>query len=210
MPILLIATGLLSACTRPVAVESTWLEGVPRDQTFRNALVVGVTPNFNVRCRFERAMAASLRNANVKATASCSVMDMKDPLTKVGVTPVVASLGADAVLATRLVDHKAKLVEGNTNETRAKSYYKPVGYGRNDGYYGYYGLPVTYVDFVAEEATFSLQSTVVIATNLYETRNAALVYTLETTAAKQTSEGEVIDVITTAIADRLRRDGLVQ
>lgn len=89
--LLIFATGLLGACTRPVAVESTWLEGVPRDQRFSNVLIVGVTPNFNVRCRFERAMAASLRNANVKATASCSVMDMKDPLTKEGVTPVVAS-----------------------------------------------------------------------------------------------------------------------
>jgi len=204
----MLAMACLGACTRPVAVESTWLEGVPRDQSFHNVLVIGVSPAFNTRCRYERALAAILRSASVKATASCTVMDMKDPLTKESVTPVVASLGADAVLATRLVAHKADLVEGGTNETRGRAFYKPVGYGV-DSYYGSYGLPVTYVDFVAEESALTLERTATISTNLYETRNASLIYTMDTTAFDKDSQGAIIDAMTTAIADRLRRDGLV-
>ncbi len=207
---LALAAASLGACTRPVTVDSDWLEGVPRNQSFSNLLVIGVTANFNVRCRFERALAASLRSANVTATASCAEMAMKDPLTREGVTPVVTRLGNDAVIATRLVDQKANLVEGANADTRATGYYKAVGYGRNDAYFGHYGLPVTYVEFVAEESVFTLQATVRIATNLYETRNASIVYALETTAADLESQAEAIDVITAAIAERLHRDGLVR
>lgn len=207
-----LAIGLLAGCTRPVTVESTWPEGVPRNQSFKNLLVVGVTTNYNTRCRFERLMAASLRSKTVKATASCAEMREKDPLTKDGLIPVVAATGADAVLVTELLGAKAKVVEGGTAEARGKAYYKPTGYGYayNYSYYGAYGLPVTYVDFTVEQAEFTLERTVSIATNLFETRNASLVYSLDTTANDCESRDEVLDVITLGIADRLHRDGLVR
>jgi hypothetical protein len=209
---LLVATGLLAACTRGVEIESTWLDEVPRNQSFSNVLVVGVTPNFNLRCRFERAMAASLRSASVKATASCAEMSMTDPLTREGITPVVVALGADSVLTTELVDGTAKLVEGGTDEARGEAYAKATGYGYAYGYghYGSYGLPVTYVEFTAEDPTFTLQRTVLIASYVYETRNASRVYALQTTARDKQSREEVLDVVTFGVAERLRRDGLMR
>jgi hypothetical protein len=207
-----LAIGLLAGCTRQVTVESTWPENVPRNQSFSNVLVVGLSTNYSLRCRFERLMAASLRSKSVKATASCAEMTSKDPLTKDGLLPIVASTGADAVLVTELLGGSAKMVEGGSSENRSKAYYKPTGYGYayNYSYYGSYGLPVTYVDFTAEQSAFALQRTVAIATNLFETRNASLVYAMETTARDCESRDEVLDVITLGVADRLRQDGLVR
>lgn len=203
---------LLAGCTRPVTVDSTWAEGVPRDKAFGNVLVVGVTPNYNLRCRYERFMAATLREAGVQATASCAAMSSTEPLTRDGIIPVVRETGADAVLTTELLGGRARLQEGGSEETRGKAYYKATGYGYayNYGYYGAFGLPVTYVDFTAEDSAFTLERSVAIASNLFETRGAALVYSLQTVARDCESREEVLDVITLAIADRLGRDGLLR
>ena len=146
--IIVLATAL-AACTRPTTVESSWSEGVPRNQTFGKVLVVGVTPNYTTRCRFERMMMDSLNTNGVRSLTSCSRMKSSDPLTRDAVIAAVGESGADAVFATRLVDGKINVKEGGTDEARGEAYVKPVGYGY-DSYYGGYGMPVTYVNFVAE------------------------------------------------------------
>jgi hypothetical protein len=199
-----------AACTRPTTVESAWA-GARTGQTFTRVLVVGVTPDYNTRCRFERMMMDSLNANGVNSMTSCSRMASKDALTREAVVEIVRELDADAVLSTRLVDGKVRTVEGGSDEARGEAYYKPVGYGYvDDPFYGSYGLPITYVDFVAEAPTMTLQRTVVVSSHLYETQGASLVYTVDTATYDKESQSEVIDAITDAIADRLRRDGLVR
>lgn len=201
---------ILAGCTRPTTVDSAWVEGVPRDRAFGNVLVVGVTPNYNTRCRFERMLRDSLIEAGIRSETSCSKLGLKDPLTRDAVVQIVTELGSDAVLSTRLVDAKAGLVEGGTDEARGENYYKPTGYGyAYDPYYGAFGVPVVYGTFVAENPALTLERTVVVSSNLYETRGAALVYSLDTTVYDAQSQGEVMDEIAIAIAARLGRDGLV-
>lgn len=203
------AAAMAAACTRGTEVESAWTEGVEKNMEFSKVLVVGVTPDYNTRCRFERMMMDSLNGAEVRAVTSCSGMGSKDPLTRDAIVSMVASVGADAVLSTRLVDGKAKMVEGGSSETRTSSSYKAVGYGY-DNYYGAFGVPVTYVDFQPGQTTFTLTRTIVVSSNLYEAKGAALVYTLDTTVKNKESQGDVIDAVSEAIADQLHRDGLVK
>ncbi len=213
MPILrlltIVVATALAACTRPTTVESAWTEGVPHDRSFDKVLVVGVSPNYNTRCRFERMMMDSLNANGVQALTSCSRMSSSDPLTRDAVVTAVGETGADAVLATRLVDGKIDVKEGGTDEARGEAYYKPVGYAY-DSYYGAYGMPVTYVDFVAEAPTLTVTRSVWIASNLYETKDAALVYSLSTVTYDKKSQGDVIDAVTEAIAAQMRKDGLVR
>ncbi len=61
--LVLLGAGLLSASPSYASVEGEWSENVSRDQTFSRVLVVGVSPNLNQRCGFERAMAAKIRSA---------------------------------------------------------------------------------------------------------------------------------------------------
>lgn len=207
-----LAFGLLAGCTRPVQVESTWSEVAQRNESFRNVLVVGVTTSYNLRCRFERIMAAALRSDTVEATTSCAQLTSKDPLTRDTIVPLVAATGADAVLVTELLGAKAGLVEGGSEEARGKAYYKPTGYGYayNYSYYGAFGLPVTYVDFTAESAAFSLERSVAIATNLFRVQDAAMLYSLHTTVNDATSREEVLEGVTIGVSEQLRRDGLLR
>ncbi len=212
-PILL--TTLLAGCVmRPVKVESRWAEETSHNQSFHDLLIVGVSPNYNVRCNYERFVAAQLRGPGMKATASCSYMDSTDPLTVETVVPVVRKIHADAVLVTELIGRENNIVEGGSSETRGEAYYKPVGYGYAHPYYGgiggygSFGLPVTRVEFNAEQSAFALETSVIVASNLYETDKGSLVYSIQVTANNQSLD-EVLHSLSTAVVERLQRDGLV-
>ena len=214
LTLILLAAASLAGCTRPVSVDGGWGDGVARNQTFAKVLVVGVTPDFNQRCSFERSLAAELRSDTVVATASCAVMNMKDPLTRESVEGVVASLGADAVVATRLVSLSAKAKEGGSADARGGAYYKAtdISYGYGAGYWGAYGMPgtVVAVEFQTAPSAFSVEGTVHISTNVYETRGASIVYSLDTKAKNLKSRELALTQISPAIAERLRREGLIR
>jgi hypothetical protein len=210
--LVLLAASSLVACTRPVAVDGRWSEGVPRSQSFSRVLVVGISPDVNQRCAFEQAMAAALRSATVTATMSCSAMTTAVPLTRENVERAVATLGADAVLATRLVTSSAKVKEGGSADARGGGYYKATGtgYEYGYGYWGAYGVPVVYAEFEVAPSVFSISGTVHILTMLYATSDASLVYTLDTKAKDLASRQMALAEITPEIAANLGKEGLVR
>jgi hypothetical protein len=193
-----------------VVVDGAFSEGVARSGAFTNILVLGVSPDVNQRCAFEYSMAASLRSDSVKATTSCSLMSTKEPLTREGIEQVVATLGADAVLATSLVDYSAVAKEGGSADARGGGYYKATDTGFATGYWGVYGVPVVYAEFQTAPSVFSISGTARISTRLFETRGATLIYGLDTKAKNLGSREMALAGITPAVADRLLRDGLVR
>jgi hypothetical protein len=205
----LVVTGL-AGCNRTVSNDAKWGEGVPHSQAFSRLLVVGLSPDANVRCAFENDLAYNLRSPTVTAKTSCSVLGTKEPITRESVERGIASFGADAVLATRLVDASSKLQEGGTAETRGGGYYKATDLGYATNYWGVYGVPVVYGEFQTAPSLFSIRGTIRIMTSVYETRGATMVYSVETKAKNLESREQALVDITPAIAERLRRDGLVR
>jgi len=190
-----------------VSVKGTWQDGAPRNQTYARLLVIGVTPDRDLRCAFESDLASQLVSASTAVISSCDQMKAKEPLTRENVERVAASVHADAVLATRLVSMSFGHGEGNSNDTRGDSVYKATDYG-----YGAYGMPVTYVDFETAPPLTSITSSLHLLTKLYETRGATLIYTIDTvTKAQEIDSTEAtLMTITAPIADRLRRAGLIR
>lgn len=206
----LAAMALLAGCTRQIAVDGAFTPGVARSGGFANILVVGVSPDINTRCAFEQGMAANLRSDTVKATMSCAVMSTKEPLTRESVEKAVAATGADAVLATSLVDSTAKLKEGGSADARGGGYYKATGIGYDYGYWGAYGVPVVYGEFQTAPSVFSIRGTARLSSRLFETRDATLVYTMETKAKNLQSREMAIAEITPEIVERLQKDRLIR
>ncbi len=212
----LLVIAALAGCTRQVAVKGDWTEGVARKGGFTNILVVGVSPDINARCAFEQSMTANLRSNTVKATTSCAAMGTKTPLTRENVELAVAKIGADAVLATSLIDSSVKAKEGGSADARGGGYYKATGVGYATPYYGgyggfgAYGVPVVYAEFETAPSVFSISGTAHIATNVFETSGAELIYSLDTKAKNLQSREMALAEITPAIVERLLRDGLVR
>ena len=208
----LLAVATLAGCAgQSVISDGLWREGVERNQAFTRVLVVGVSPNINQRCAFEQDLADSLRSTTVAARSSCNELGAaKEPLTREGIEAAVASFGADAVLATRLVDASMGLNEGGTRESRGDAYYKPIGYGYDMGYWGAYGVPVVYGQFQTAPSVITLQGSAQITTTLFETRGATPVYTIETRATKLESREQGLAEVVPTISQRLRQDGLIR
>lgn len=201
---------VLGGCSRQIVVDGSFSEGVARTGNFSNVLVVGVSPDPNVRCAFEQALAADLRRGAVKATMSCLVMNTKEPLTRESVERAVASISADAVLATSLVASTAKAKSGGSADSRGGGYYKPIGYGYDAGYWGYYGVPTVYAEFQVAPPVFSIEGKAELSTRLFETRDATLIYTLMTRAKNLDSREMAIAEIAPAIAGQLRKEALIR
>jgi hypothetical protein len=203
---LLALTVWLCGCSG-VSVKGRWQDGAPRNQSYARLLVIGVSPDRDLRCAFELTFASQLRSASTTPISSCEQMGAREQLTRENVERAAASAHADAVLATRLVSIAAGHGEGNSMDTRGDSLYKATDFG-----YGAYGMPVTYVDFQTSAPLTSLNSSLHVSTQLYETHGATLIYTIDTvTKAQEVDSTEATLVtITAPTADRLRRAGLIR
>jgi hypothetical protein len=202
---------LLAGCVmgRP-SVKSTWNEDNSRNVTFTRLLVVGVSPDYTQRCNFEYWLVRDLRSNKLTADASCNYLGKDEPLTREAVVRLVGTLHSDGVLATRMVAADWLTKEGGSRDTRSTGSYKYIASGYDTGFYGAYGLPVDYYQFKTLPSIMNTQGSGHIVTKLYETHGASLVYTIDT-KVKDVESGQLgLAMITPSIADRLRRDRLIQ
>jgi hypothetical protein len=205
---LLLAGAWLAGCAGQPSVKSAWQGNAPRNQTFRRILVVGVSPNYNQRCAFEFSLVSQLKRGPVVAVPSCDLIKSDDPLTRASVERAVATIDADAVLTTNLVASDWGTKEGAGRDSRGGGYYKATDYGYAFNYYGY-GVPVTYGQFVESPSITTVHGQAHVVSKLYEAHGASLVYTVDTKASELESHQSFLLEVPPAIADRLRRDGLV-
>ena len=191
-------------------VKGTWQDGAPRKQSFSRVLVVGVSPNVNQRCAFEFFMASQLKSESVEVIRSCDAVREKDPLTLESIEQAVAIAQADAVLATSLVAREIESKEGGSRDTRGTASYKATDAGFATGYYGVYGVPVIYGEFATAPAFTVAQGEARVSSRFYQTRDKALIYTLDTKATKLESTDDALHDFAAAIAGKLRREGLAR
>ena len=192
------------------SVNGTWAEGAPRKQAFTRVLVVGVSPSVNQRCAFESFMASRLKSDAVQVFRSCDAVKEKTPLTLESIEQAVASVQADAVLATSLVSRSLKGQEGGSRDTRGNASYKATDSGFATGYYGVYGVPVIYGEFATEPAFTVAEGETRVESRFYQTRDKALLYTLDTQASKLESSDAALSEIAAAIAGKLRKEGITR
>ncbi len=179
-------------------------------QPFARVLVVGVSPNLKSRCRFERFMVANLGGGTTQAIASCDVMDKQAPLSRELVEQAVASQQVDAVLSTLLVSQDWAPRSGGSRDTRGSAGYKATDAGLATSYYGTYSVPVVYGEFQANAASLVIEGEVHVSSKLWETRNASVVYTVDTVVEGIESQDAGFSLITSSIAAELSKHALVR
>ena len=209
----LIGVLLLAGCATSAKTKGTWQDGVSRNQSFTRVLVLGVSPDVNQRCRFEAFMQTQLKSDTVQAIRSCDVVTEKNPLTLESIENAVASAKADAVLATSLVSTQFGVKEGGSRDTRGSAMYKATDSGFATAYYGgygIYGVPVIYGEFATAPAITTLEGRFNVVSSFYETRDKALLYTVDTEGQKMDSRDATLYDVAEAIANQLRRAGLTR
>lgn len=204
LALLLLSAAWLPASASHASVTSAWADKVSHDQSFARVLVVGISPDLNQRCAFERALASKIKSANTVALVSCDVMPPKTPLTRESVEAAVAAQNADAVLATSLISKQWAVTEGTGNDTRGGAYYKAT-----DAYYGVYGTVVA-ADFQTSASVITVKGEAHVTSKLYETRGATVVYTVDTKVRNISSSDEGLLAISAPIGKKMRKDGVIR
>ncbi len=202
--LLLLSGGWLAAAPSHASVTGEWSDNVSRDQSFSRVLIVGISPDFNQRCSFERVLASRIKSATTEAFVSCDVMPPKAELTRENIEAAVAAKNADAVLTTSLISTAWEAKEGGTNDTRGGGQYKAA-----DSYYGVYGTVVA-VNFQTTTSITTVKGEAHVTSKLYETRGATVVYTVDTKVRKIESRSEGLAEITGPIGKQLRKDGVIR
>jgi hypothetical protein len=200
--LLLVGAASVSASA---SVKGEWVDKAARGKTFSRILVVGISPNVDQRCPFERNLAQRIKSQaeSTVAMASCDVVEQKNPLTRESIEAAVAAQNADAVIATSLISKDWDVKEGNTYDSRGGAYYKAT-----DAYYGLYGTVVA-ADFQTSSSVSMLNGGAHIVSKFYETQSKNVVYTLETSVKNVSSQEAGLIEITSPIGKRLRKDGLI-
>jgi hypothetical protein len=186
------------------SVKGEWVDKALRGKPFSRILVVGISPNVDQRCPFERNLASRLKSESTVAMASCDVVAEKNPLTRESIEGAVKAQNADAVIATSLISKDWDVKQGNTYDTRGSAQYKAT-----DAYYGYYGTVVA-ADFQASAPLTTLNGQAHIVSKVYETQGATVVYTIDTKVTNVASTEAGLIEITLPIGKRLRKDGLIR
>ncbi len=137
-------------------------------------------------------------------------MSKDEPLSRAGIEQLVAKLHSDGVLATRMVASSWLTKEGGSRDTRSTGQYKYIASGYDTGFYGAYGMPVDFYEFKTLPSVMNTQGAGHIITRLYSAHDASLIYTIDT-KVKDVESGQLgLAMVTPSIADRLRRDRLIQ
>lgn len=191
---------LLAGCAKGTKVSPVRHEKRPAEAPYKKVLVVGVTPNEGLRWRWERIMAQTLEDNGMTAWASVKEMGYDTPLNRDNVVVAVRKTEADAVLVSRLLrqDVAPKGVDARKEAKKKRRDQYAVDFFRYD-----------YEEIEIPSYTL-LTSTVEIATDLYETTEGRIVYSLNTITYQKQTEWEVLDEVTIAIAKRLRKDKMIR
>jgi nitrate/nitrite transporter NarK len=152
-------------------------------------------------------MASQFSGSSTVPVVSCNTMLPKEPLTRANIERVVAATNADAVLTTAVVTMQLAKGQGYTG----MPYYQVEGVGYVTGPVGAYGVPVAFVQLETPPHIPTITGDIHLITKLFDTHDAALVYTLDTRAKTDDLQSDpvAIDTITEIIAGRLRHDGVI-
>jgi hypothetical protein len=207
--LLLLSAVILGGCAQPSRVSGSGQQGAASHATFSKVLVVGVSPDINQRCAFEYALASKISTGQTTAVSSCRAMAQKEPLTREGIEAAVASQKADAVVATSLADKQWDAASSG-RDTRGSGSYKATDAGYATGYYGAYGVPVVYGDFQTTASAKTLRGDIEVSSKVWETSGPTEVHAMSTKVKNVESTDQGIIKLATAIADRLRKQGLTR
>lgn len=189
----------LVACAASTHVETLY-RSPNATAPFGKVLVVGVHSNASLRQRFENAVVSSLDSIGTQAVASVTLTEPGRPLDREAVVAAAQRSGSDAVLVTRLLDveYRSDVEQGaGVTQTQRRDDVPIADFFRYDY--------VTYQD----PMTVTTVATVLLGSDLYSVATEAKVWSAESTAFDKDNVNDVIASVSSALADGLRREGLI-
>ena len=98
----MVVTAALAACAAVPQITRLQAQSAPAGTPYENILVVSLFDSFDSRKYYEKETVKALEALGTKAVALTSQVDLREPVNRETILPVVQKLGVDAVLVTQL------------------------------------------------------------------------------------------------------------
>lgn len=199
LAVAVLAMATLAACSS-TSLKEAWTDPEYKGQPLKRVLVIGVTENVRNRRAFEDAMVSAFRGRGVEAISSATISPPSMEIDEDMLRAKVKELNADAVLVTRMVGVEKETIytPGTSTYTRAPRYYS---------FHDYYS---TAYQAVYEPGYIREYDVVKLESNLYESREEKLIWSVASSSFAPQSAQEVINELSKIIIEDMARNGLVR
>jgi hypothetical protein len=197
--LLTLVCGLISACAPETAVVKLYDDPSQPSKIYKRLLVVDVTSDQNQQQLFEDVIVSRLKQEQVEAIPSYTLLDTSKGSTQDAVNRVVDEVEADGILVVHIAstDVSAGVVEGRENMKMTCRHGDPIDHFLYDH------------EFIAEPDTVKVAHTVVVISNLYDAGSRERVWSIQSTCFEKASLSEAFNEEAIAIARQLRIDGII-
>lgn len=187
----------LAGCATKTTVSSTWLDDSKRGNRYDKVLVVAMAAQGDKRMSFEDEVAFNLKNSGAQAWASSRHMPTTTDINPETIAPIADKVGANVVVVSRVTQ-----MDVSTSESKA---YTDVTATRRAGTAFRY-------DYEEKELPTMVtpQFTIELETDVVDVATGERVYSVVAATSGQESLSDVINVLSNAIAKRLRSDGVIR
>lgn len=185
------------------------------ETVFKKLFVLGVAEDQGKRKAFEDAFATAIVKKGGGAQASWTILPESTLLTEEQIHSAVENNQFDGMLTTRLLSVDTK----NTKYTPPRKYnrgrkalgFVPAGWGPGmgmgwGGFHNFYAISFTEVH---RPGYFDTSKTFRLETNLYSAATQDLVWTALSETVDPKSVADILKSMTTTVAKRLRKEGLI-
>jgi len=191
----LITSGCASS---PVSVK-TFEDPAYIDASFTNILVIGVGNSYDSRSQWERVMVSRISSSGASATAFYSVAGDDQEINRDNVLAAVQANGSDAVLVTRVQSQgtDVSVKRGASTAKASRMNDGPIDLFRYD------------YEVLNNPDTINIETTAVLATELFEVADERKIWAIETTVSSEQNLGYLIDDSVDMIVAELHKDRLI-
>ncbi len=189
---------VLAGCATKSRLTGVWVADRPSADPLGHVIILAIDASETGRRSYEDAFAAVLAARGMKAVASYTVLPVGAEVSKAELRAAVSQGGYDSAIATRLIE----VDETQTYVPPAE--YVSVGTGR--GLYGYYGMGYS---VQRTPGYLKTSTTSRLETHVDDAHTAELLWAVHSDTFDPASRDAAIDSVTSLMAERLERDGLV-
>jgi hypothetical protein len=186
------------SCGTPTSLVETWTSEDYTKGGIEKILVIGIHENQSVRNLFERTLQSKLSKRGIEVLRSLEKIPHDTLVTRDAYYKYFSDQNINAVVVSRVVNIKrlADFVEGD-------SYY--VAHNSYHSMYDYYNL-----SYVQERGHFEFGNEVRIETNLFETKEATLVWNCISDVFHTDNTEEVVAGLAGLISTELMKGGFLK
>ncbi len=190
---------VIASCSN-TKITSVWMDQEKAGTSFNDILVIGIAEEEHNRRLFEEQFTTQLNAAGIESEVSYKILPQGTAITRETVGAAIEGKDIDAVIVTHLVAVDEETVYRQSMD------YRP-SYGYYNGLYDYYPHVHTYVH---QPGYYTTHEVVKLETNLYQVKNADLVWSAQSRSFAPESAKEVIDDLVKLVIKDLKEKGLIK